>query len=195
MIQVIVGGTLRSPRLELRSTAQPPISQSDLLSYLAFGRTSASLTQLEGTSLTGGGAGGSLIGQGAAVAVRQLATVAVGQVTDELAGEAARALGADVFIITPADVQTDVGNFLRSTEVEFGRYIRPATFMALQFRPDPESLRRPGFHLEHRFQRLRGYQFRLSLEPRYILQEPTLAEREPKTRSVFGAFVIREWRF
>jgi translocation and assembly module TamB len=195
MIQVVVSGTMRSPRIELRSTAQPPISQSDLLSYLAFGRSSSSLTQLEGTSLTGGGAGGSLIGQGAAVAMRQLATVAVGQMTDELAGEAARALGADVFIITPADVQTDVGNFLRTTEIEFGRYVRPATFIALQFRPDPEALRRPGFHLEHRFARLQGYQFRLSLEPRYILQEPTLGAREPRTRSVFGAFVIREWRY
>jgi translocation and assembly module TamB len=101
MIQVVLSGTMRSPRIELRSSAQPPISQSDLLSYLAFGRPSSSLTQLEGTSLTGGGAGGSLIGQGAAVAMRQLATVAVGQMTDELAGEAARALGADVFIITP----------------------------------------------------------------------------------------------
>jgi translocation and assembly module TamB len=195
MIQVVVSGTLRSPRLELRSTAQPPLSQSDLLSYLAFGRPSASLTQLEGTSLTGGGAGGNLLGQGAALAVRQLATVALGQVTDELAGEAARALGADVFIITPADVQTDVGNFLRTTEIEFGRYVRPATFVALQIRPDPEALRRPGFQVEHRFHRLEGYQFRLSMEPRYILQEPTLGDREPRTRSVFGAFLIREWRY
>ena len=194
-IQIIIGGTLLSPRIELRSTAQPPLSQTDLLSYLAFGRPSASLTQLEGASLTSGSAGGSLIGQGAALAVQQLATVAVGMVTDEFAGEAARSLGADVFIITPADVQTDIGNFLRSTEVEFGKYVRPATFIALQARPDPQSLRRPGFSLEHRFQRLQGYQFRLDLGPRYILFEPTLSEREPKTRSVFGAFVIREWRY
>ncbi|HUF64926.1 MAG TPA: translocation/assembly module TamB domain-containing protein [Gemmatimonadaceae bacterium] len=195
MIQIIIGGTLQSPRIELRSSAQPPLSQTDLLSYLAFGRSSSSLTQLEGASLTSGSAGGTLIGQGAALAVQQLATVAVGMVTDEFAGEAARSLGADVFIITPADVQTDIGNFLRSTEVEFGKYVRPATFMALQARPDPQSLRRPGFSLEHRFQRLQGYQFRLNLGPRYILFEPTLAEREPKTRSVFGAFVIREWRY
>jgi hypothetical protein len=194
-IEIIIGGTLLSPRIELRSSAQPPLSQTDLLSYLAFGRSSSSLTQLEGASLTSGSAGGSLIGQGAALAVQQLATVAVGMVTDEFAGEAARSLGADVFIITPADVQTDIGNFLRSTEVEFGKYVRPTTFVAIQARPDPQSLRRPGFSLDHRFQRLQGYQFRLSLAPRYILFEPTLAEREPKTRSVFGAFVIREWRY
>ncbi len=194
-IQIIIGGTLLSPRIELRSSAQPPLSQSDLLSYLAFGRSSSSLTQLEGASLTSGSAGGTLIGQGAALAVQQLATVAVGMVTDEFAGEAARSLGADVFIITPADVQTDIGNFLRSTEVEFGKYVRPTTFIALQARPDPQSLRRPGFSLDHRFQRLQGYQFRVNFGPRYILFEPTLAQPEPRTRSVFGAFVIREWRY
>lgn len=195
MIQIAIGGTLRQPKIELHSTAQPPLSQTDLLSYLAFGRSSSSLTQLEGASLTSGSASGSLIGQGAALAVRQLATVAVGTLTEEFAGEVAHSLGADVFIITPADVQTDVGNFLRSTELEFGKYVRPATFMALQARPDPQSLRRPGFQIEHRFQRLQGYQFRLFLGPRYMLREPTLAEREPQTRSVFGAFIIREWRY
>lgn len=195
IIQVLVGGTLRSPTLELRSTAQPPLSQSDLLSYLAFGRPSASLTQLEGASLTSGSASGTLIGAGAALAMKQLATVAVGVFADEFAGEAAHAMGADVFIITPADVQTDIGNFLRNTELEFGKYLRPATFLALQARPDPASLRRPGFQLEHYFHRLQGYQLRLSLGPRYILREPTLADREPQTRSVFNAALIREWRY
>lgn len=194
-IQIIIGGTLLSPKIELRSTAQPPLSQSDLLSYLAFGRPSTSLTQLQGGALTGGNASGQLIGVGAALAVKQVATVALGVFTDEMAGEAAQSLGADVFIITPADVQTDVGNFLRGTEFEFGKYLRPTTFLALQARPDPESLRRPGFQLEHRFPRLRGYQLRLTLEPRYILREPTLADQEPKTRSAFGAFLIREWRY
>jgi len=195
IIQVLVGGTLRSPTLELRSTAQPPLSQTDLLSYLAFGRPSASLTQLEGASLTSGSASGTLIGAGAALAMKQLATVAVGVFADEFAGEAARAMGADVFIITPADVQTDIGNFLRNTELEFGKYLRPATFFAVQARPDPASLRRPGFQLEHHFARLQGYQLRLSLGPRYILREPTLADREPRTGSVFGAALIREWRY
>jgi translocation and assembly module TamB len=195
LIQIIIGGTLLAPKIELRSTAQPPLSQSDLLSYLAFGRPSTSLTQLQGGALTSGNASGQLIGVGAALAVKQVATVALGVFTDEMAGEAAQSLGADVFIITPADVQTDVGNFLRGTEFEFGKYLRPTTFLALQARPDPESLRRPGFQLEHRFPRLRGYQLRLTLEPRYILREPTLADQEPKTRSAFGAFLIREWRY
>ena len=37
-IRIIIGGTMSSPRLVLESDAQPPIPQTDLLSYLAFGR-------------------------------------------------------------------------------------------------------------------------------------------------------------
>ena len=42
-IRILVGGTLNSPALSLDSDAQPPMTQSDLISYLAFGRTSSSL--------------------------------------------------------------------------------------------------------------------------------------------------------
>jgi translocation and assembly module TamB len=38
-IKVQIGGTLRQPRLALESDAQPPRSQSELLSLLAFGRS------------------------------------------------------------------------------------------------------------------------------------------------------------
>ena len=44
------------PKLTLQSDAQPPISQSDLLSYLAFGRSSSSLLQNEGSSASSGNA-------------------------------------------------------------------------------------------------------------------------------------------
>src|SRR5215203_2301313 len=61
-IQVLIGGTLSSPRISLQSDAQPPLTQSDLLSYLAFGRTSSSLLQFEGSSLSGGGGSGNIAG-------------------------------------------------------------------------------------------------------------------------------------
>ncbi|MEO8619950.1 MAG: translocation/assembly module TamB domain-containing protein, partial [bacterium] len=41
-IRVLIGGTLATPRIALESDAQPPLSQSDLLSYLAFGERSTS---------------------------------------------------------------------------------------------------------------------------------------------------------
>ena len=68
-IQILVGGTLHSPNISLTSDAQPPIPQSDLLSYLAFGQSSNSLIQLEGSGLTNGSGGSNVVGAGAALAL------------------------------------------------------------------------------------------------------------------------------
>lgn len=195
-IQIVVGGTLHSPNISLTSDAQPPIPQSDLLSYLAFGQSSTSLLQLEGSGLTNGAGGSNLVGAGAALASRQLAGIAIGVLADQLAGSAARSFGADVFTITPADVQTDVGNFLRGTQFEFGKYIKSHTFVAVKSPLDPGALRRPGVQVVHRFGGLRGYRLETGVDTRYLLREPTLSrDQNIATTSAFGAFLIREWRF
>jgi hypothetical protein len=195
-IQIVVGGTLKTPNISLTSDAQPPIPQSDLLSYLAFGQSSTSLLQLEGSGLTNGAGGSNLVGAGAALASRQLAGVALGVLADQVAGSAARSLGADVFTITPADVQTDVGNFLRATQFEFGKYIKSHTFVAFRSPLDPSALKRPGVQIVHRFGGLRGYRLETGLDTRYLLLEPTLQrDQNVATTSAFGAFLIREWRF
>jgi translocation and assembly module TamB len=194
-IQIVVGGTLNSPNISLTSDAQPPITQSDLLSYLAFGRSSSSLLQLEGSGLTNGGSD-NVVGRGAALASRQLAGVALGVLADQIAGSAARSLGADVFTITPADVQTDVGDFLRATQFEFGKYIKSHTFVAIKSPLDPAALQRPGIQVVHRFGGLRGYRLETGVDTRYLLREPTLSrDQNIGTTSAFGAFLIREWRF
>ena len=195
-IQIAVGGTMRNPNISLTSDAQPPIPQSDLLSYLAFGQSSSSLLQLEGSVLTNGGGGTNLVGAGAALASRQLAGVALGVAADQMAGSAARSLGADLFTITPADVQTDVGNFLRATQFEFGKYIRSHTFIAVKSPLDPKALVRPGVQVVHRFGGTQGYRLETGVDTRYILREPSLArDQNIATTSAFGAFLIREWRF
>jgi translocation and assembly module TamB len=195
-IQIVVGGTLRTPNISLTSDAQPPITQSDLLSYLAFGQSSSTLLQLEGSGLSSGGSGQNLVGAGAALASRQLAGIALGVVADQVAGSAARSLGADVFTITPADVQTDVGNFLRGTQFEFGKYIRSHTFVLLKSPLDPSALKRPGVQVVHRFGGLQGYRLETGVDTRYILREPTLQrDQNIFTTSAFGAFLIKEWRF
>jgi autotransporter translocation and assembly factor TamB len=195
-IQIEVGGTFRSPNISLTSDAQPPIPQSDLLSYLAFGQSSTSLLQLEGSGLTNGGGGTNLVGAGAALASRQLAGVALGVAADQIAGSAARSLGADVFTITPADVQTDVGNFLRGTQIEFGKYIRSHTFVEVKSPLDPYAVVRPGVKVVHRFGGTKGYRLETGLETRYLLREPSLSrDQNILTTSAFGAFLIREWRF
>jgi translocation and assembly module TamB len=195
-IQIAVGGTLRQPNISLTSDAQPPIPQSDLLSYLAFGQSSTSLVQLEGSGLTDGSGGSNIVGAGAALASKQLAGIAIGVVADQVAGSAAQSLGADVFTITPADVQTDVGNFLRGTQFEFGKYFKSHTFFAIKSPLDPAALVRPGMQMVHRFGGLRGYRLETGVDTRYLLREPSLSrDQNVATTSAFGAFLIREWRF
>lgn len=196
-IQIIISGTMRQPKIALQSDAQPPISQTDLLSYLAFGQSSTSLLQQEGSSVVAGGTGsGNLVGAGAAFAARQISAAALGALTDRAAGDAARSLGADVFTISPADVSLDAGSFLRGTQIEFGKYVQTRTFLSLQLRPDPVSLQRPGFTLTHRFPGSGGYSMKATLGPRYLLRQPSLSpNQQPQTTSSFGLFLVREWRY
>lgn len=191
-IRVLIGGTLQRPKLTLESDAQPPISQSDLLSYLAFGRSTTSLLTLEGSGLTGATATGSLIGVGAALAMKRMTAVALGLMMDEVEGEATRGLGADVFNIEPADVPTELGaqqaiDFLTSTRIEAGKYLSPYFFTALQLQ------KYPGFRAAYRGSR--GMRYEFAVEPRYLLQPPSLALQRISPVTSFGAFVIREWRF
>ena len=184
-IRVVIGGTLQRPKLTLESDAQPPISQSDLLSYLAFGQSTTSLLALDGSGLTD-------IGVGAALATKRLAAVAMGLMMDEVEGEATRGLGADVFNIEPADLPNELGtdqayNFFASTRIEAGKYFSPYFFAALQLQ------KTPGMRAAYRTPK--GWRYEMAVEPRYLLQPPSLALQQVSVTRSFGAFVIREWRF
>ncbi|MEP6729969.1 MAG: translocation/assembly module TamB domain-containing protein [bacterium] len=185
-IQVLIGGTLETPRISLESDAQPPLSQSDLLSFLAFGERSSTLLQFNQTSLTGG-AGGNLL----SAATSRLAGITLGVMLDEVKGGAARSLGVDVFNITPGDVpvfnSSNGGDFLRNTELEAGRYLTPDTFVSLTLS------RIPGATITQRT--AKGLRFDVSLSPRYLLNQPTLAGQTYSGVAQLGVFVIREWRF
>ncbi|MDX1674531.1 MAG: translocation/assembly module TamB domain-containing protein [Longimicrobiales bacterium] len=50
-----VAGTLQDPRVELTSTAEVPMSETDLASYILFGRAGAELTQAEQDMASAGG--------------------------------------------------------------------------------------------------------------------------------------------
>ncbi|WP_206044562.1 translocation/assembly module TamB domain-containing protein [Gemmatimonas groenlandica] len=198
-IRVLIGGTLLSPRLSLESDAQPPISQSDLLSYLAFGSDAGSLLQFGGSSLSGGSAGGGLVGTSAALATRQLTGVALGAIVSELEGQAARSLGADVFNITPSNIPTELasGNFgglttfLKGTQFEFGKYFTTRTFVGLQV----QATTTPGFRVEHQLSRNPGLSIESTFQPRFFLPEPSLSLQEITKANAFGLFLVRRWRF
>jgi translocation and assembly module TamB len=197
-ISVVIAGTMRSPRISLQSDAQPPIAQSDLLSYLAFGRSSSSLLQLGGTSGGGGSSSsGGLVGTGAALATRQLAGVALGVLTNELEGEVSRSADLDVFNITTADIPEEairgegLGEFALATNVEAGRYFDAQTFVGLQASLGAPT---PGIRVQRRIPR--GFVIETSWEHRYRVREPSLRADDGLRRSrAFGVFLIREWRF
>ncbi len=196
-IQVLIGGTLQNPRISLTSDAQPPLSQSDLLSYLAFGSSSGSLLQFNQTSLT---QGGNLIN----VASARLAGVAIGEALNQVEGDAARSLGVDVFNITPGDTPTLAGQsgfqqFITGTEIEAGKYLNPNTFATVILTPGALALNNsgnkapPGVSLTHRTSK--GYRYEATYGPRYLLNPPTLSGQTVSGIGQFGAFLIREWRF
>jgi len=202
-IRIIVGGTVRRPRVSLESDAQPPMSQSDILSYLAFSKETASLLDFEGSPLSSKSGNPNLAGV-TKTAGRRLASVALGLAVDEVEGEAGRDLGVDVINITPEDVPTDFGmngvqDFLLGTRLEVGKYVNPRTFVALygslSTLAGATAKAPPGVRLEHRVRG--GWRIETSLEPQLRLRNPTLEVDDTNVSpiSVFGLFFIREWRF
>jgi len=192
-IQVTIGGTLERPNISLESQAQPTLTQSDLISFLAFGQSSTSLLQFQGSGIEGGGlSGSSLAGNVAALATRQLAGVALGALFAELESNLAERTAADVLRIRPAELPSglsldDFGTLARGTQIEIGKYLDRNTFLVGQVRT---TLAVPGATLERRF----GAQFRAraSLETRFQPLTPSLtAGLQPKMYQVLG--VLMRW--
>ncbi len=194
-ILINVGGYLHAPRLTLSSNAQPPLPQSDLISYLAFGRTSTSLLSPEGSGL-----GGVQLG---IIAQQQLAGLGLGAFTDGFVRDferQGRRAGLDVFRIHPGTMPDELAyggyfqNFLRSTQVEAGQYISPRLFAALEARATPTW---PGLRLE--YESRGGFSWRATWEPRYLPVTPSLAEVNAATLAqqtrVLGAFLFWIRRF
>ncbi|CAA9315286.1 MAG: hypothetical protein AVDCRST_MAG11-1736 [uncultured Gemmatimonadaceae bacterium] len=201
VIRLLIGGTVSSPRLSLESNSQPPISQSDLIAYLAFGRSSSSLLQQGGSSISGGGGGGGgLTGATSAFVQNQFTGVALGVLVDQFEKSVARSLRADVLNVTTGDVPltanaSGVQNLLYSTEIEYGRYLNNRSFLGVVARPDPATFATTGIGLRYQYRVGNGYQLETTYQPRYQLDPPTLALQQPRALPVFGLFLIREWRF
>jgi hypothetical protein len=86
---------------------------------------------------------------------------------------------------------TGVGTILKGTEIEIGKYLTPRAFVSVQARP---TLVRPGLHFEYRTPA--GFRWTTTYEPRLLPRDPTLAiAQDPRFIAVFGAFLLKEWRF
>jgi len=193
-IQVLIGGTLKNPKLTLQSDAQPPRSQSELLTLLAFGGPTTTLLAPEGSSLGGAGGPGGVVGQTAQVAMTRLEGVALGVLFEQLQSRAGAALGADQFYISPGDTpelttgQKGWYNFITNTRIEGGKYLNPRTFVGVQLYNNL-----PGVRLEYRTSK--GWMYTAYTQPSVLLKQPTLESQDSWTTQSAGALIIRQWRF
>jgi translocation and assembly module TamB len=200
-IRVIVAGTVKQPRVSLESDIQPPLTQSELLSYLAFGDNTGSVQGSGPNSLTGL-AGGNLLNMASA----RFAGIALGELVNEVQGQAARSLGLDVFNITPGSANPLItggsggaASFITNTQLEAGKYISPTTFVSLVIPPGlfasgSNGYRAPpGLTLVHRTNK--GYRLETAYSPHYYLESPSLGGQSAAGGGQFGAVLIREWRF
>jgi len=195
IVQIHVLGTLTEPRVALESNAQPPLPETDLIAYLAFGESSSSLLDLNQSGVTSGSglrAAGLLLQQ-------QLAGVSVGAALDEAVSDIERQgtrNGLDVFRIHPASLPSEfafdsyLDNFLNGTELEAGKYLGDV-FVAGQARLGHPL---PGIRVEY------GLSTNLTWETtwvsRYLPREPTLSADVEGTRSrVLGTFLVWKNRF
>lgn len=125
-ITAAVAGTLTEPRVSLSSDAQPPIAESDLVSYLVFGRPSFALASGESSMLQG--MAGQVVGE-----------FGLGVVANQLGSVAAQEVGADYFAVSQGggagpSSGTPRGS-VASTQVEAGWYLRQNIFVSLLSRP------------------------------------------------------------
>ena len=124
-IQLIIGGTLEEMTLSLASDAEPPIPESDLLSYLMFGRPSYEITRSSEER--------SLLTDVAADVPQAFLGYALGSL---LVGETGLAY-IDVSRVNywggaeSADYQQGVGPSFGATQVEVGWYLAPTVFVSV----------------------------------------------------------------
>jgi autotransporter translocation and assembly factor TamB len=129
-----VGGTLLDPRVSLSSTTSFAIAESDLVSYLIFGRPTYALAS--GQSRFAQGAAGSLLGAATGAGTN----LALGTISSQLGTVVARDFGLDFLAISQAEYGDFFGSYglagtVATTQVEIGQYITDDVFAALMWRP------------------------------------------------------------
>ena len=190
-IQANVGGTLTSLRVDLSSEAQPPIAESDLISYLIFGRPSYALASGE-TSILEGAAGAGV-------------GVGVGAIATQLGQVVAQQFGVDYFTITQTREAGDlgpmggIGGTFAETQIEVGQYLADNLFMAIMLRPltglgARTQTQFPGARLEWRFADL--WMLEGVLEDRFARQPASgFGDLGLRLDKVLGFSIYREWGY
>lgn len=185
-IRLILGGTLEDPTLSLESDERPPISESDLLSYLLFGRPSYELTRAREQQ-------GNLLEDVTAGVPQALFGYALGSL---LVGEAGIAY-VDVSRVTPSGTEGEyrtgsTPGAVAATQVEVGWYLAPTVFVSVA--QHLVGIVRPTVRLEWRLDEnltLRGV-----TEPRLSQQGALVQEGESaNVEQSIGVFLFYGWSY
>ena len=184
-----VEGPLLEPRVSLSSNSPFPFAESDLVSYLIFGRPSYALAS-----------GQSAYARGAAeLFAGATASLAVGLFSSELGSILAQDVGLDFLAITQGQnealgIRTLQGT-VATTQVEIGQYLTEDIFAALLWRPlMTGSNRFAALRVETRLSdhwTLEGYwEDRLLRNQLFQIHRPGF-----DLKWVYGFFLYREWGY
>ena len=179
-------GTLVAPRISLTSDGTVAIAESDLISYLLFGRPSYALASAESRIL-----GDAALSAGIGAAAGQISSI-LGQ-----------QIGLDYFAITQAqDTGPGLGPLssagLFDTQVELGQYVTSNLFLALSLRPlrgiGGAQSQIPGARVE--WQLTEQWTFNAYLEDRFGRQGgSSFLDQGLRINRVFGLEIFREWGY
>lgn len=201
-VLAVVDGTLLDPRVQLTSESDLPISDSDLASYLLFGRAGNELTQAEADLASRLGESGwglirPALTTGASTILQSVAT-SLGLPVDYLA------------LSTPERYLTDIANpglgvgerLLADAQLEVGVYVHRNWFVVGSFPFGPRMNAAPGnaglvpdrwgARVEWRF--LPTWLMEVYLEDRYA-RTPSFGLGEVANRKVQGISLVREWGY
>ena len=186
-----VGGTLQAPEVTLTSDAQPPIPESDLISYMLFGRPSYALASGEVSVVEGAAAG--------------LGSAILNFGVSRLGTSFSRSLGVDYLSVSQARQAGDLASLgntaglFSDTQIEMGRYVGENVFLAVTIRPVTGStaarrVQLPSARLEWRFRE--DWSTESFIEDRLARQgRSSFGELDNDTRRVFGISVFRDWGY
>jgi hypothetical protein len=183
-----VTGTLQNPRVHLSSEVQPPISESDLASYLFFG-----VPTWEVANAGGGQQGRAMAGLGSAITPSVLGYASSGlQTLVQNAGllDYVGLTTTESGVTRPADA--GLSDFLDETQLEIGRYLTSDVYVGMSKRLGTSNLD-AGARVEWRF--LPEYSFELFAEDRLARAPAFGLRQETGLRKVYGFLLFREWGF
>lgn len=186
-VLAVVGGTLQSPRVRLTSDAQPPISESDLASYLFFGVPTWEVAS------TGGPGAADMRG----MADRALRPSVLGYASSGIQTLVQGAGLLDYVSLTAADASPTernnaVSSFFADTQLELGRYLGPTVFVGYTQRLGNAAYD-PAVRVEWRF--LPEFSLEMFAEDRFARTPGFGLRPEAGLRKVYGFSLFREWGF